>query len=376
VIQITVSGAARTNDLRMRTRLFLLALLFSTSSAFAVDRWILISGTVSNFHTDARLFNPSFDKDIQISATFYSTAGGNPLTANVTVPKRQMKILDDVTTQLFSTSTLGAILFSSADPFEATSRIYALTGAGTLGQFGPGTPPTLTKTKGALLQLKQNGVNNQTGTFRTNIGIVNPNNATANVTWTLYDKNNAIAATTTTAYGPFAVLGPSLVTSVAGATTGDFSDAWLSFSSDQPILAYASCIDNGTTDQTFIPAVDDAGVPPATPYPPTTKSFDVTLRSFQITVSPDPSTTLKGGDHAVFHIRIVEGEHSFELVSPDGSVAIPPTAPSPGAIDDRAFTVSKGTYTYFCTNSLCGVGHDGMIGSFDVEVTTPPPPRY
>ncbi|HEY3056063.1 MAG TPA: hypothetical protein VGK31_09055, partial [Thermoanaerobaculia bacterium] len=330
--------------------------------------------TVSNFHTDARLFNPSFDKDIQISATFYSTAGGNPLTATVTVPKRQMKILDDVTTQLFSTSSLGAILFTSADPFEATSRIYALTGAGTLGQFGPGTPPTLTKNKGAVLQLKQNGVNTQTGTFRTNIGLVNPNNATANVTWTLYDRNNAVAATKTTGYGPFAVLGPSLVTSVAGATTGDFSDAWLSFSSDQPILVYASCIDNGTTDQTFIPAVDDAGVP-LSPPPPTTKNFDVTMRSFQITISPDPST-LKVGDRATFRIRIVEGEHSFELVGPDGSIMILPTAPSPGSIDERTFTVSRGTYTYFCTNSLCGVGHSEMVGSFDVEVGTPPPPRY
>jgi len=123
--------------MRSRSALFLGLILFATP-IFAIDRWILISGTVSNFHTDARLFNPSFTKDIQVTATFYATDGSAAQTANVTVPKRMMKIMDDVTTQLFQTTKLGAILFTSADEFEASSRIYALTPGGTLGQFGIG----------------------------------------------------------------------------------------------------------------------------------------------------------------------------------------------------------------------------------------------
>jgi len=294
----------------MRTRfvLFLATFLFTTS-LFAIDRWILISGTVSNFHTDARLFNPSFDKDIQVSATFFPTDGSTALTATVTVPKRQMKIMNDVTTQLFNTSKLGAIQFTSTDAFEATSRIYAQTAVGTLGQFGPGTAPSLAKQKGALLQLQQNGSNGQTGTFHTNIGVVNPNSVAANVTWTIYDKNNAVIGTPNkVTYAPMSATAPTPMTAanIANATTGDFSDAWLSFSSDQPIFTYASVIDNGTTDQTFIPAVDDVGVPPSStpPPPPTTQNFTVTLQDFSISITPDPST-LKPGDTAVFQVKVI-----------------------------------------------------------------------
>lgn len=358
----------------MRTRVALFLALFSyASSGFAIDRWILISGTVSNFHTDARLLNPAFDKDIQVNATFFPTDGSTPMTATVVVPKRQMKIMDDVTTQLFGTSKLGAIQFSSADPFEVTSRIYALTSAGTLGQFGPGMAVADAKQKGALLQLKQNGVNGQTGTFRTNIGVVNPNTSPANVTWTIYDKSNAIVSTNKVTYGPQSVLAPSLVTAVTGASAGgDFSDAWVSFSSDQPIFVYASEVDNGTTDQTFIPAVDDAGVAPATP-PPQTMSFDVTLKNFVITVTPDPST-LRKGDTAVFHVRVTQGSHSFELVGPSGNVIIPATGTTP---TDATFTINEdGTYSYFCTNSFCGTGHGQMTGSFDVGPSNDPNHGY
>ena len=360
----------------MRTRVALfLATFVYTTSLFAIDRWILISGTVSNFHTDARVFNPAFDKDIQVTANFFPTDGSAPMTTTITVPKRQMMVLNDVTTQLFSTSKLGAIQFTSSDSFEATSRIYAQTAQGTLGQFGPGTPPSLAKQKGALLQLKQNGGNGQLGTFRTNIGVVNPNSAPANVTWTVYDKNNAVISTNKVTYGPMSATSPTLMTagSVANTTAGDFSDSWLSFSSDQPIFVYASVIDNGTTDQTFIPAVDDAGTPPSsTPPPnPTTQNFNVTLQDFSITISPDPST-LKMGDSVVFHVKIVNGTHSFEMVDPTGAVIIPPTAGD----QDRSFTVtSQGSYTYFCTNALCGTGHAQMEGSFDIGMNTPNPGR-
>lgn len=352
----------------MRTRVALVfATFIFTSSVFAIDRWILISGTVSNFHTDARLFNPSFDKDIQVSATFFPTDGSAPLTATVTVPKRQMKVMDDVTTQLFNTSKLGAIQFTSTDAFEATSRIYAQTAAGTLGQFGPGTAPELAKKKGALLQLKQNGTNGQIGTFRTNIGVVNPNNVAANVTWTVYDKNNAAVSTNKVTYAPMSATNPTLMTasSLGNATSGDFTDSWLSFSSDQPILAYASVIDDGTTDQTFIPAVDDVGVPTSQTPPPVTQTFNVTLQNFSIAVTPDPAT-LKPGDTAIFHIRVANGTHTFELVGPSGSVIIPPSGSA-----DKSFVINEsGTYTYFCANALCGPGHGNMQGSFDITAAS------
>jgi hypothetical protein len=269
--------------MRIRSILLLVlcAVLFATPG-FAIERWILIAGTTGPFHTDARILNPSFDKDIQIAATFYPLGGGATTTASLAIPKRQMRISNDVTSELFSTTSLGAILFTSSDEFEVTSRIYAVTPAGTLGQFGPGVPVSAAKAKGALLQLRSTG-----SPFRTNVGLVNPNNAVANVTWTVYAKNNSIAGTKTVAYGPNEVLGPTNMASYFSTGSADISDAWVSYSSDQPVFAYASVVDNGTTDQTFVPAVDDKGIAPAPPPPQATvKKFNVELQDFQITVIP------------------------------------------------------------------------------------------
>lgn len=356
----------------MRARSCFFLVLFSFASiAFGNDRYVLISGTVNNFHTDARIFNPSFDKDIDISATFLQVGNvdnSGATAVTIHVPKRQMKILDDVVAAVFNTSGLGAIKFSSPDDFEVSSRIYAQTAAGTLGQFGPGLPQTGAKSKGALIQLKSGTA------FRTNIGAVNPNTAPATITWTLYDRNNAIINSGQTTMPPLAVLGPTNISSGTFFNTGgaDLTDAWVSYSTGTatPVLVYASVIDNGTTDPTFIPAVDDKGIPP-TAQPPASKSFDVTLRSFSIAIAGDTSG-LQVGDKVTLHIRVIEGSHGFTLSGPDGKTVIAPVRPSPGgAAVDATFTVqAQGTYTYFCTNSTCGAGHGNMNGSFDVGTPT------
>jgi len=338
-----------------------LLLLFPTS-LFAKDVYLSIAGTVNNFHTDARIFNPSFTKDIEVSATFLpvGNADNSGRTAvTISVPKRSMRVLDDVVTAVFSTSGLGGIRLTSADDFEATARIYAITPIGTLGQFVPGLQPGAAKTKGALLQLKSST------TFRTNIGAVNPNNATANVVWKLYDKTNAVVSTKNETMPPFAVIAPSNIAGYFTGVTADLSDAWISFTSDNPIFAYSSVIDNATTDPTFIPAVDDTGVAP--PVTPSSKVFDVTLRSFAIEVSP--AFDLKKGDKVTLRISARDTTHGFELVAPDNTVLVQSNFYDPGEpAVERTFTVpaQEGTYIYFCTNTLCGVGHNSMSGSFAV----------
>src|SRR5207253_4932174 len=92
-----------------------------------------------------------------------------------------------------SSTPLAAIRLKSDDDFIATQRIYAqqsasscITNPGTLGQFVPGLDTGAAKKQGVLIQLKSSDK------FRTNIGLVNPNAAIANVTWRLYDKSNAV----------------------------------------------------------------------------------------------------------------------------------------------------------------------------------------
>ena len=359
----------------IRRAAVLLSFLFFTSSTFAVERWILISGTVGTFHTDARVFNPSFDKDISIAATFFPTDGTGQIPGVVTVPKRQMRILNDVTTAVFSTDKLGAIRFVSDDEFEVTSRIYSIQPAGTLGQFGPGLPPTTAKTKGAVLQLKSSGGPNQSGTFRTNIGAVNPNNAPANITWTMYDRNNNRITGKTTQLAAFGVMGPTNMAAgtFADVGTADISDAWVSYSSDQAIFVYGSVVDNGTSDQTFVPAVDDKGVPPTQPPPPqpTTHEFNVEMENFSITISPAP-TNITRGDTVKMNFSVRGGAHTFLLFAPNGQIVIPSSGSG-----SRTFTADQaGLYQYACNTPTCGEGHVEMNGSFNVgSVDETPDPR-
>jgi len=246
-----------------RYAVILVVVVILAASAFAKDEWVSIAGTVNNFRTDVRVLNPSQDKDIVVKASFLPIGnvdnGANiGASVSINIPKRQVKILDDVVAGVFNRTGLGAILFTSADDFEVTSRIYAVVATGTLGQFSPGLAPGLAQTTGALMQLKSNA------SFRTNIGVVNIANATTNVTWRLYDKNSALVATGSTAMPAYAVIGPTnMASGFFFPTNGaELDDAWISYSASNPIFAYASVVDNGTTDPTFIPAVPDSGVSP------------------------------------------------------------------------------------------------------------------
>jgi hypothetical protein len=244
-----------------RSALLLLSLL-SAANLPAVERWIPIAGTVGVFHTDVRVLNPSTTRDIEITARFFpvgnldnsSAAAGAGVT--FTVPRRGMRVLDDVTA-LFDTTLLGAIRFTSADEFTASSRIYAQTSTGTLGQSFVAELPAAATTRGTMLQLES------TPAFRTNLGAVNIGASPSVVTWRLYDKSNTVVATSTTNMPPFAVIAPSSVASLFAAPGSDLSDAWISFTATSPIFAYASVVDNATTDPTSIPAQHDSGDTPA-----------------------------------------------------------------------------------------------------------------
>jgi hypothetical protein len=247
--------------MNLRAASLLLALLIVATSASAVDRWIPIAGTVGNFRTDTRLINPSVTKDIEVSAYFLpvnatdnnARVSGTPV--KIAVPKRSMKILDDIVASVFNTTGLGAILLTCPDEFLATSRIYAQVGASTLGQFSVAEGPGQALTKGILIQLKSGSA------FRTNVGVVNIANSNISVTWNLFDKNSAKIATTTKAMVAYEVTGPSNITTFfptipAGA---DLTDCWVSYSSTSPVFVYGSVIDNLSTDPTFVPLLPDDG---------------------------------------------------------------------------------------------------------------------
>ena len=369
----------------MRSRTLSILILFAVATAgYAKDVYLSVGGSVGVFRTDARIFNPSTTKDIQLQAYFLPVGNANnsaiqPI--SVTVPKRQMASYDDVVASLFHASGVGAIRLTCADDFVATQRIYAQASNGTLGQFVPGLDVTTSQKNAVLIQLKSSTA------FRTNIGAVNPNSSAANVTWRLYDKSNTLVAT-----GPAVVMPPFAVitaTSMAStfffgstfnAGTFDLSDSWVTYASDQPIFAYASVVDNGTTDPTFIPSSTDSGGKAFTP-PQTANTFDVAVSTAQIVITPTPAG-LNVGDQVTFHVHTLNSGHGFALNDPNGQVVIADRSGASGfaagTAFDHSFTISAaGTFTYFCTHPTCSAGHGNMIGTFNVGNPTPPDgPKY
>ena len=356
----------------LRRAALALFLLIFTIGAFAKEVFLPVSGTANNvFFSDARIFNPT-DHEITIQAYYLprgnnSNAGAQPVT--FTVPSRQMKISDDIVKNLLQRTDVGGIRFVSQDDFVVTQRVYALStvncGTGplnpcTLGQFVQGLDFSAAVKKGVILQLKSGEK------FRTNVGALNPNAVPANVTWRLYDKNNALVSTgAPMVMPPYATIGPTSISTTFffNPGTADISDAWVSFDSDQPIFAYGSVVDNGSSDQTYVPASGDSGVTPPV-VEPTIKTVDVRAINWEFDLTGTPG--LKKGDQVKFVIRAEDGIHGFRLFSPSGDILID-IAQVDGVASQRTITLSApGNYQYICTRTLCGAGHEDMNGAFNV----------
>lgn len=339
--------------------LFALVLVFPSFAA-AKDVYLAIAGSVGVFRTDARIFNPSGTKDIVISATYLPTGQDNSgaQAKSITIPKRQMVVFDDVVSSLFQGSGLGAIRLTSLDDFVATSRIYAGLTDGTLGQFVQGLDVTSAKKKGVMIQLKSTGGSGQKGTFRTNYGLVNPNSTSTTVSVRVYGGNNAqVGSDSTITLQPFGVVFPLTL----DPASGDLSNAYVTYDAAQPIFGFASVVDNGTTDPTFIPAAEDTGSP-IPPPGPTTREFTVTASQWQFDVQPGGQIVADVGDTVVLRVKSADVLHGFSM---------PPfvSARTLNATEQTiTFTANQaGEFLYFCTVATCGAGHSTMSGTMTVR---------
>ena len=371
--------------MRVRLAILLISLVFTTTLA-AKEVYLAITGKANGFFTDARIFNPSFDNDITIEARYLPVGNVNnsavaPIT--ITIPKRSMKIYDDVVQSMFNGGggvALGAIRLTTAEgvDFAASQRIYqdarASYQTGTLGQFVQGLEPSAAKTKGAILQLKSG--QSALGAFRTNWGGANPNNAVANVTLRLYDKANAVVSTKTFVFQPHGVQGPGNITGLFNDVTTDISDCWISFTSDVPVFLYGSVVDNASVDPTYIPAVDDTGNPPPPPPPPQTKN--VTIHATDGNFSIQGATGLKVGDEVKFTVTGDGGTHGFRLFGPNGQTifTLDPLGSNPSV--HTIVIATEGTYQYICSRPTCSSEHNSMSGEFIVGAASPDDPgdRY
>src|SRR3954451_21446836 len=105
----------------MRFRLAVCAaalVVLATPLLAAEDVFLSIGGTAGAFPTDMRIFNPSYTKDIQVTAYLLNTgnADNSGATSKVlTIPKRQMLVYNDVLNAIFSVGGLGGLRLKSSD---------------------------------------------------------------------------------------------------------------------------------------------------------------------------------------------------------------------------------------------------------------------
>jgi hypothetical protein len=232
---------------------------------------VAIAGRVTNglgqtFVTDVRVFNPSYDTTVTALLEFFQASSSPNTTASrslpVSIAARGTAVLDDVNgPNLLNNSGTGAIRVSSAESLAVTSRIYAdlrNAGKGTLGQFAAGAPRANALRRGTMPQLANQS--DLTSGYRTNIGFFNPANVVATVRLELRNASGTLVGTDLLSLQPLSQQQNSVASYFNGVDLSTATNLTLTFDSSTAIVAYASVVDNVSTDQIFVYAQPDPGV--------------------------------------------------------------------------------------------------------------------
>lgn len=252
----------------MRNLVAIMLLSGLALGASAKNSYIPVAGSVPGvggtyFRTDLRIFNPSDTVDIVVSIHFLPTGidGSNISGRLVTVPKREMVVLNDVvgTFLEWPTPAIGALrLDSDTDAsysYIADSRIYTDSTnpavSGTYGQYVPAMTAAEAKEKTVVLQLK----NDFFGEYRSNVGVMNPGDVETTVTAKLYGFDGTPLGNIGQLTIPAKSMQQVSIQDLFGFAV--FPDGFVTFESTHPVFTWGSVIDNRTGDAIFVRGVED-----------------------------------------------------------------------------------------------------------------------
>lgn len=348
----------------MNDRRVLPALLLAAALPAAADVVIpssALSGGANDalFQSDVRIFNPG-SSPATVTPVLYDQATGETVTRPAfTVPPRQQVRFDNVLSSLFGRSapSFGPIRLQTSASLVVSSsvnNVNACRSGAVSGQWLPGIDVSEALKAGTLVQLAASA-DGATG-YRTNVVFHNPGASPATVSAKVRKGDGTLLSTAVLpALGPNGFVQRRLddggtFPGVAGTTD---TNLWLEFTSDQPVLAFASVISNSSGDPFAIVATEDA------PPPPAVTEVDVT--ALQFTYSPEEVVLLVGRPYRVV-FRSADTTHGV-----GGLSALGLSCPS-GVTPERACTLEitptagqVGTYPYACT-IFCGSGHGSMNG--------------
>ncbi|MCX7895250.1 MAG: CHRD domain-containing protein [Thermoanaerobaculum sp.] len=217
-----------------------------------------VAGQVgTNFVSDLALANLG-ESDVNVTVRYFPAAGGSPQTAQVQVPARGQKTVNDALATLFNASGRGAAVFESPAPIAGQLRVFndqrgnpSFPLPGTFNQFFRLTSLEEASTGGLLLGLANRPAGSGQG-FRTNVGYFNPHDAPVTLHLAAYTATNDLLASRTV---PLPAKANDLrsVTDLFGDSLATQNDFFIRFSvSGGSAFVFASMVDNVTGDAVTI----------------------------------------------------------------------------------------------------------------------------
>lgn len=228
-------------------------------------------GNGADFRTDVRVYNPT-GQDVLLTPIFYRQANaGAGITASTvaegsfTVPARGQVAFDNIISGLFGQpyGSFGPIRFQSPAPVVISSATNNYNGCGNgsvSGQWIPGLDLSRAAQAGELVQL---GTSTDPGSgYRTNVVFFYPGDQTASVTATLRRGDGSFLASAILKLDPNGFKQFNNFKDFAPAVSTTDTNLWLEYTSDQPVLAYASVINNASGDPFAVVAVPPPAAAP------------------------------------------------------------------------------------------------------------------
>ncbi|MGE5716236.1 MAG: PKD domain-containing protein [Acidobacteriota bacterium] len=238
------------------------------SSAFSSGR------NGAEFHSDVRVFNPT-DSPINFTPIFYrSDAAGNVVNTVqmpvVTIGPRQQLAYDNALQSLFGQSlgVFGPIRLETTGELVVSSGVNNVNGCGNgsvSGQWLPGIGTNAALKAGTLVQLAASA-SAATG-YRSNLDFMNAGGTAANVAVKIRKGDGTQLSSGTISVGANGLVQKALddggtFPGVAGTTD---TNLWAEFTSDQPVLVFASVINNASGDPFAIVMTAEPNVSSSTP---------------------------------------------------------------------------------------------------------------
>lgn len=216
------------------------------------------------FQSDLVLFNP-VPHAVPVALVLVPTGGGAKQRIDIEVGASEMIELEDVVAGVFGlTDAVGAlrIEYPSHRAIKGISRTYAITEVGTYGQFVPAVPffDAASRGIGGAIRLLPHLV--KSVDFRSNVGFVEVLGLEAVLNLRMIDQTGATLASEVVAMPPLSHRQINDVFAFLGVDGGENAALRIELESQGRVLAYASVVDNHSSDPVFVP-----GLVAGSPYP-------------------------------------------------------------------------------------------------------------